>query len=71
MLRKQMSEFQCLVVLADEQPSEDETKYTQQGAKPKKKRRAPAPPIPFPGKSTSDRQVNSNVSESSMPTAAS
>ncbi|XP_021941982.1 microtubule-associated protein RP/EB family member 1-like [Zootermopsis nevadensis] len=51
---------------AYEQPSEDETKYTQQGAKPKKKRRAPAPPIPFPGKSTSDRQVNSNESDASM-----
>ena len=51
-----------------EQPSKDETKYMKQGAKPKKKRRAPDPPVSSPAKSTSNiRQLNSNVSETSRP----
>lgn len=50
-----------------EQPSNDETKYLKQGAKPKKKRRAPVPPVSSPGKSTSDiREFNSNVSDASV-----
>ncbi|XP_023727497.1 uncharacterized protein LOC111875462 isoform X2 [Cryptotermes secundus] len=53
--------------IVGEQASENETKYIQQGAKPKKKRRAPAPPMTSPGKSTSDnRQFNSNESDASM-----
>jgi len=50
-----------------EQPSKDETKYMKQGAKPKKKRRAPDPPVSSPAKSTSDiRQLNSNESDASV-----
>jgi len=50
-----------------EQPSNDETKFLKQGAKPKKKRRAPVPPVSSPGKSTSDiREFNSNVSDASV-----
>jgi hypothetical protein len=53
-------------ITVGEQPSKDETKYIQQGARPKKKRRAPVPPISSPDKSTSDvRQFNSNVSGAS------
>jgi hypothetical protein len=55
-------------ITVGEQPSKDETKYMKQGAKPKKKRRAPDPPVSSPGKSTSDiQQLNSNVSETSRP----
>jgi hypothetical protein len=44
-----------------EQASKDETKFIQQGARSKKKRRAPAPPTASPGKSNSDKpQVNSD-----------
>jgi len=50
-----------------EQPATDETKYMKQGAKPKKKRRAPDPPISSPGKSTSDiPQLNPNESDASV-----
>jgi hypothetical protein len=55
-------------ITVGEQPSKDEIKYVKQGAKPKKKRRAPVPPVSSPGKSTSDtRQLNSNVSGTSRP----
>jgi len=53
-------------ITVGEQPSKDETKYMKQGAKPKKKRRAPDPPVSSPGKSTSDiRQLNPDVSGTS------
>jgi hypothetical protein len=55
-------------ITVGEQPSNDETKYLKQGAKPKKKRRAPVPPVSSPGKSSSDiREFNSNVSDTSRP----
>ncbi|KAJ9592006.1 hypothetical protein L9F63_001445, partial [Diploptera punctata] len=56
---------------AGERPTEDEVKYLQQGAKPKKKRRAPLPPGPPPGKSPEVvLQVNSNQ-ESEAPLTSS
>jgi hypothetical protein len=66
LLRNVTVSFVCITV--GEQPSNDETKYLKQGAKPKKKRRAPVPPVSSPGKSTSDnREFNSNVSDTSRP----
>jgi hypothetical protein len=65
-LRNVMLYFGYITV--GEQPSKYETKYMKQGAKPKKKRRAPDPPVSSVGKSTSDtRQLNPNVSETSRP----
>ena len=66
LLRNVMLYFGYITV--GEEPSKDETKYMKQGAKPKKKRRAPDPPLSSPGTSTSDiRQLNPNVSETSRP----
>jgi hypothetical protein len=49
-------------ITVSEQPSKDGTKYMKQGAKPKKKRRAPDPPISSLGKSTSDiRQLKTQT----------
>jgi hypothetical protein len=46
-------------ITVGEQPSKGEAKNMKQGAKPKKKMKAPAPPVSSPGKSTSNiRQLN-------------